>query len=241
MLIASLVRDAACEMVAELGFIVPKEELALAIDLQVTNLPVYISTALAMVNESVSAKDLAAVQDSVVATFEKGWPDQTHAWRESPDKDAEVGGYMPGLWMGPHEYGQMPRLRVLEGWNPDPKRTTPPFHPMCFSIRSQNPKFNLTPAAREGWDYWAHPDHADKPYLISQTPGSTVTFRLETSLGVVKMYSLRSKTFGLGTVECWADDERDRAVKVEGYWNNGNAYVPISSTLIVAISDGSIR
>jgi hypothetical protein len=72
-------------------------------------------------------------------------------------------------------------------------------------------------------DHWVHPEHLDKPYLIATEIGGRVTFTLETHLGVVKMYSLRSKTFGLGTVECWADQERDRSVKVEGYWENGNA------------------
>ena len=152
-------------------------------------------------------------QDAV-AVAEAGWPAQAHSW----EQDGEV---MPGIWMGPNEYGQLPRMRILEGWNPDANHIVPPFHPTCLSTRSHDPRFNLTPAVAEGWVHWTHPDFLDKPYLVSHQPGSRVTFRLETNVGVVKMYSLRSRTFGLGTVECWTDNERHKAVRVEGYWDNG--------------------
>jgi hypothetical protein len=37
------------------------------------------------------------------------------------------------------------------------------------------------------------------------------------------VYALKSKTFGLGNIECWIDDEKDRSVVVEGWWDNGDA------------------
>ena len=215
MLIASLIRDAACEMVADPNFNVPAEELFLALDSQYHNLPQYISSALAAERPDMSVQDLAVAQDASIASFEEGWPAQTHAWRDPNDLSI-----MPGMWMGPSEHGKVPRLRVLEGWNPNLDHATPPFHPMCYSTRSKDPQFNLTPDATKGWEHWVHPDFADKPYFISRTPGSTFSFHFDTSLGIVKLYSLRSKTFGLGTIECWADAERDRAVKVQGYWEN---------------------
>ena len=237
MLIASLIQDAGCEMVADDGLVVPTEEPTLPLDRQTKTLPFYISSAVP--TEAVRDRQSAMMQDKAIAAFEHGWPDQTHAWRKTPEKDTLIGEVMPGVWMGPNEYGQMPRLRVLEGWNPDPEHATLPFHPMCFSTRSEDPRFNLTPTSTEGWAPWVHPDHTDKPYLISNTPGSTFTFGLDTSLGVVKMYSLRSKTFGLGTVECWVDGQRDRSVKVNGYWDNGDAYVASRYSLTPGISDDS--
>jgi hypothetical protein len=127
------------------------------------------------------------------------------------------------MWMNPLEYGQIPRLRLLQGWDEDLSHFAPPFHPMCMSTRSKDPAFNLTPSATDGWEHWVHPDYKDKPYLLAKTPGAMVTFQLETVVGIVKMYSLKSKTFGLGTVECWADDDKSQSVKIEGYWDNGNA------------------
>nr|XP_018260614.1 uncharacterized protein I303_07540 [Kwoniella dejecticola CBS 10117]OBR82772.1 hypothetical protein I303_07540 [Kwoniella dejecticola CBS 10117] len=119
------------------------------------------------------------------------------------------------------QYGILPRLNVLGGWNPNLEAVVPHFNPTCLSTRARQPQFNLTPSWNDGrWEYWVHPEHRDKPYLVAREPGATVKFKLETNVGVVKLYSLKSKSFGLGAIECWADDERDKAVVVEGYWTN---------------------
>jgi hypothetical protein len=237
MLIASLIRDAACEMVADSKFVVPAEEPFLALD-ATYRLPQYMAAVLA--KDSTNTAKVAAAQDASIAAFEQGWAEQTHAWREKA-QNTQVGQLMPGMWMGPSEYGKMPRLRVLEGWNPALDHATPPFHPVCFSTRSKDPQFNLTPDATKGWQHWVHPDFADKPYFMSNTPGSTFSFHFETSLGIVKLYSLKSKTFGLGTIECWADAERDRAVKVQGYWDSDRWVTPmVTPVLNVAISADSL-
>lgn len=33
------------------------------------------------------------------------------------------------------------------------------------------------------------------------------------------MNFLRSETFGLGSVVCWVDNDRDRGTVLDGYWN----------------------
>ena len=143
---------------------------------------------------------------------EAGWPTQAQTW----EKDGQV---MPGMWMGPYEHGQIPRIRVLEGWNPNLDYVVPPFRPVCLSTRTQDPKFNLTPTDSEGWTTWVHPEFQDKPYLVAQKPGSMVSFQLATALGVIKIYTLKSRTFGLGTIECWVDADWEKAVRVDGYWD----------------------
>ena len=90
---------------------------------------------------------------------------------------------------------------------------------MCLSTDAHEPRYNMTPTKSEGWEYWIHPDHLDKPYLRATQPGAWAEFEFETSLGVVKVYSLKSRTFGLGDVECWVDGEREKGVRVEGYWD----------------------
>lgn len=156
------------------------------------------------------------VQDALLSQGEvdqSTWPTQSRLWYREQE-------LMPGMWTMPSEYGILPRMRILEGWNPNLEHAVPPFHPTCLSTRSTDPRFNLTPTANYDWDAWTHEDYPDKPYLIARKPGAQVSFELETNVGWIKMYSLRSRSFGLGTVKCWVDDALDRAVKVEGWWDN---------------------
>jgi len=225
MLVASFIRDTACTMISEPAFEVQAEDEDDTSDSD--GVPAYVQQANTVASEEINANDteIAALQDALVSSYEDGWPQQARAWRQDPEKDEMIGQLMPGMWMNPLEYGRIPRLRLLQGWDPDLSHATLPFHPMCMSTRSKDPAFNLTPSANDGWEHWVHPDYQDKPYLMTRTPGAKVTFQLETVLGVVKMYSLKSKTFGLGTIECWADEDRSESVKIEGYWDNGNACV----------------
>lgn len=209
-LIASFLKDVSCTMLAEPQFTVPPSNAVVVKDLFEELTPV----------DSVEA---AKAQDARLVEEQLQWPEQTRVWRKNPDKEETVGQLMPGIWMSPSELGLIPRLRALDGWNPNLDAVVPSFRPMCFSTRSKEPQFNLTPTANEGWEYWAQPEHPDKLYLLARQPGARVSFELETIVGTIKMYSLRSKTFGLGTVECWIGDARDRAVKVVGWWDNGNA------------------
>ncbi|KAL0250672.1 hypothetical protein I308_102855 [Cryptococcus tetragattii IND107] len=224
MLVASFVKDVACEMFSEPTFHVqpPSSFEALSI------------VALAQPPQTEDKED-ADAEDELLASEQKRWPEQSRSWRKNSTEEQPIGELMPGLWSSPIEYGMLPRLRVLEGWNPHLDYSVPPFHPTCLSTRAREPRFNLTPSANEGWEYWVHPEHLDKPYLIARTPGARVSFELETSVGIVKMYALKSKTFGLGTVECWVDEERRKSVRIEGYWDNGNVnigrFAPIRDNL----------
>ncbi|AAW40735.1 expressed protein [Cryptococcus deneoformans JEC21] len=224
MLVASFVKDVACEMISQPTFHVQSPSAFEALSI----------VALAQPPQTEDKED-AKIEDELLAAEQKWWPEQSRSWRKDPTEEKPVGELMPGLWSTPIEYGILPRLRVLEGWNPHLDYSVPPFHPTCLSTRAKEPHFNLTPSANEGWEYWVHPEHLDKPYLVARTPGARVTFELETSVGIVKMYALKSKTFGLGTVECWADEERRKSVKIEGYWDNGNVnigrFAPIRDNL----------
>jgi len=213
MLVASLVRDVTCGMLGEDVFSVepPSQTLGL--------LPEPIGLAM----KEYSLTEQVSLLDTRLADEQATWPEQSRSWRQSPPEGEDVGILMPGMFITPLEYSLLPRMRVLNGWNPDPTLIVPHFHPTCLSTRSHDPNFNLTPSSSLGWESWVHPDFLDKSYLVAHVPGATVSFEMETSLGVVKMYSLRSMTFGLGSVECWVDRERDRAVKVVGWWDKGEA------------------
>ena len=203
MLIASFFRDVACEMLVE-------EDFSSGISEAVRE---------SNVADVVEDLDVTAFE-ALLAEEQAAWPEQSRSWWAAGVKGEDVATLMPGMWTTPLEYGLLPRMRVTDGWNPDPAHSVRPFHPTCLSTRSNDPKFNLTSSTDSGWESWVHPDFLDKPYLVSRVPGSKASFEMATSLGVVKMYSLRSTTYGLGTVECWADDDRSRAVKVVGWWDN---------------------
>ncbi|EIW70457.1 hypothetical protein TREMEDRAFT_73476 [Tremella mesenterica DSM 1558] len=216
MLLASLLRDAACDMLSDDTFTVPPSlppsiypPPSFSEELSLTGL-----------GDLEAQSDVAAWQDSIVEDSQKSWPEQSRFWRLDPVDDQEVGALMPGMWTMPYEYGQLPRMRVQDGWNPNLDHFVPPFKPICLSTRSSDPRFNLTPTYTDGWEHWVHPDYRDKPYIMATEPGSRVSFELETNVGVIKMYSLRSRTFGLGTIVCWVDDDVDKGVTVTGWWDN---------------------
>lgn len=198
MLLASLVRDVACHM--------PFNTIDTQADVFLAN-------------------PEAEAFDDTIARIEADWPRESRHWRLKSNEEGSKEQFMPGMWSMPFEYGLMPRMRVLEGWNPNLDHVTPPFHPTCLSTRAVEPRFNLTPTESYDWQHWVHADYPDKPYLVARRPGAVVSFELETRVGWIKMYSLRSKTFGLGTVKCWVDDEIDRAVEVVGWWDNGEVWV----------------
>ncbi|KAK4689994.1 hypothetical protein P7C73_g97, partial [Tremellales sp. Uapishka_1] len=210
LLVASFIQDVACEMVSE--------------DHSKTLSPTGPDIA------SLSTGDL----EDPIAEF----PDQAQLWRDSPKDGETLGELMPGMWMSSAEYGIIPRMGVLEGWNPNLDHQIPPFRPTCLSTRSPFPQYKLTPTYSQGWSAWTHPDFLDKPYLVANETGALVRFEMETVVGVVKIYFLRSKSFGLGNVECWVDSDRDRAVNVLGWWDNGWANIGQFATLRNDLSPG---
>jgi hypothetical protein len=70
---------------------------------------------------------------------------------------------------------------------------------------------------------WVYEGGKDKPYLIAKEPGSVV--KVEVVVGVmgrVRITYLKSKTFGLGDIWCWLDDDREGGKKVVSWWQLEN-------------------
>ncbi|WRT69354.1 uncharacterized protein IL334_006338 [Kwoniella shivajii] len=228
MLVASLIQDAACTMLSENDFFVPHPST------EASGLSILGDVG----DEKTLSSDQARIQDQHLAEIQSSWAEQSRSWRERPSEGDQVGKLMPGMWVTPAEYGMLPRMRVLDGWNPDTSSIVPPFQPTCLSTRAKQAQFNLTPSYNEGWEYWIHPEHTDKPYLVAKEPGATVSFELDTNVGVVKMYALKSKTFGLGDIECWADDEKHKSTKVTGWWDNGDVNIGRFATIRTDLARG---
>ncbi|ORX35756.1 hypothetical protein BD324DRAFT_631543 [Kockovaella imperatae] len=169
-----------------------------------------------LVSQSYGSVDVDPAEIDLEA-LDLSWPIETLPWTKNLSHGTQQ--IFPGMFNTPLELGLLPRLPVLEGWNPNLDHRAPAFHPVCYSTRAHEERFNLTPTVNEGWTHWVHPEHLDKPYLITKEPGARVSFEIETAVGVVKVYSLRSRSFGFGTAECWMDESKDKSVKLVGYWD----------------------
>jgi len=243
-LIASFLKDTTCDLISHPDFLVPSS-LGTPNTLPLTG---DLIPSLDYLDQSQTLElpplEAAELEDTLLAVEQQTWPVDSRTWRKDPPPPKEEGSeplpgeLMPGLWTSPPEYPILPRLPFLSGWNPDITHTTPPFHPTCLSTRSESPAYQLTPTFSDGWYTWTHPEHLDKPYLLANSTGARVEFELETNVGVVKMYSLRSSSFGLGTVECWVDEDRENGVKVVGWWDKWDLNIGRFSTIATDLPPG---
>ncbi|KAL7419164.1 hypothetical protein Q5752_006000 [Cryptotrichosporon argae] len=106
-----------------------------------------------------------------------------------------------------------PVPRILLTMKYDEDTVVPVMRPNCFTTAGE--KSPLVPAEQTGWREWSW---KDKKYWIAETPGSRISFKFSTVLGTVKLFYLRSREFGLGSVSCWVDDDAAAAVRIDGYW-----------------------
>ncbi|KLT45432.1 hypothetical protein CC85DRAFT_299497 [Cutaneotrichosporon oleaginosum] len=263
-LVASLIRDVACELVADPDYLPPPPD---------HHPP--------GVQEHTPGSPGESFHDQVTALYgedtrhvlrkmEADWPEEARSWlyqppapkqrrrdnvegppppegEEAPQEETRVPEepalpprvWMPGFWSRPAELGMLPRINGMEGWNADVNHRVPEFHPTCKSTHSEDPQFQLLPIEKDPeWDYWVHPEHWDKPYYVSKVPGAKVKFEIETSVGVVKVYSLFAHDMGLGKCKCWVDDAVDVGKIIDGRWGNA-ANIGHLTTLSTTIPAGT--
>ncbi|KAH8090423.1 hypothetical protein HD553DRAFT_266702 [Filobasidium floriforme] len=179
-------------------------------------------------------------QRELVAEDDEFWQDQpkdVKPWgpfQPAKHAEGESGRLWEGVWPGDWQHGEVPRLRFLQHW--DEGTTNVPLEPQCFSTRST--LYPLTPNTNSGWSTWSHPDRPQKVYLKADEPGSKLTFDIETRLGTIKLYSLRSKTFGLGSIDCWVDDREEDKVRADGWWDNGDLNIGRFTTVATGLAPG---
>ncbi|KAI9281398.1 SGNH hydrolase-type esterase domain-containing protein [Umbelopsis sp. AD052] len=87
------------------------------------------------------------------------------------------------------------------------------LNPFCETFMDKT----YQPSYMDGWYLmnWKK----EKYYIASDSPGSLITFSVEASKGSVYMYILKSSQYDLGSVWCWADDDRDNGRELSGHWN----------------------
>ncbi|GAA5945986.1 hypothetical protein JCM3775_003608 [Rhodotorula graminis] len=90
--------------------------------------------------------------------------------------------------------------------------------PRCIQVG--NAKTTVEPVQNRGWTKlaWAR----DKQYLVADTPGASVTFRVEVGAGGAVMADwLHSRFYDLGDVSVYLDGDKAKAAKLAGYWDLG--------------------
>ncbi|WWC72366.1 uncharacterized protein I206_106328 [Kwoniella pini CBS 10737] len=105
----------------------------------------------------------------------------------------------------------LPRAQIMKKY--DPNSNLPKLAPQCYSANAL--KHPLKPSSQEGWRHW---NWKEKHYLIADKPGSKISFPVSTTLGQVQLHYLRSYQYNLGSTRCWIDDEKDKGIKLDGYW-----------------------
>ncbi|BEJ13252.1 hypothetical protein CspHIS471_0304260 [Cutaneotrichosporon sp. HIS471] len=218
-IIASMLRDTTCGLVNNPSFRLPPANPPNAV-IEKTAQAAYDAQADELYGDDV---------EGALATLEADWSTEEKTWMEpyQPPKDdtkGEEGEHKktyrrPGMWQRRVEHGLVPRMEFLAGWNPDPNYRRATSRPTCYSTKATEARFNLTPSYADGWEFWLHPDHNDKPYVIAREPGARVTFEIPVHAGTIKMYYLRSERMSLGKIRCWIDD--DEAAGKEGILLNG--------------------
>lgn len=94
----------------------------------------------------------------------------------------------------------------------------PKMQPACQSIDSES--HPLAPSSGEGWEKWMWRNDEtgkEKHYLRATKPGAKVSFELGTVTSRVELYYLRSKSFGLGNLECKLN--RGHGTVIKGWWD----------------------
>ena len=97
------------------------------------------------------------------------------------------------------------------------------LHPYCASTRTKH--HPLIPSFNDGkWSNWTfNGGEHDKTYVRATEPGAKVAFKFpmaEGGMGRVRFQWLRSKSFGMGIAKCWLNEDEDKALLFDGFWDN---------------------
>lgn len=131
--------------------------------------------------------------------------------RVRPNKFRSEDGKLPN----PDELEDMPRLRLFDEYNRT--KVIGKIKPSCQSVRTD--KHPLVPIDSKGWKHWTYEGNTEKPYFMAEQVGDYAKFEVEVGvMGRVRITYLRSKTFGLGDVWCWINDDTLHGVKVTSWW-----------------------
>lgn len=110
------------------------------------------------------------------------------------------------------------RLSLLSKFNrEDADAAMAPMAPQCQTVDSES--HPLTPDSSEGWERWTWrgDNGKEKTYLRATQPGAKLKFDLGAVTNRVEIYYLRSKTFGLGNLQCTLNGARQATM--EGWWD----------------------
>ncbi|KXS19227.1 hypothetical protein M427DRAFT_143444 [Gonapodya prolifera JEL478] len=98
-----------------------------------------------------------------------------------------------------------------------------------------NPTSPWGPTEMHGWALWDW--EGEKFYVVSDTPGSSVTFEIRTSVGHVVIFYFKSRKYSLGDAYCWLDNNETKGIRMSGWWDEVHN-IPVGSDPLTAIGPG---
>ncbi|KAF5389729.1 hypothetical protein D9757_006062 [Collybiopsis confluens] len=117
----------------------------------------------------------------------------------------------------------LPRQSLFQKY--DHSTILQPAKPFCQIAGGRRYPLERLPAplsteGEDGFALWSHPSRPDKVWLTARKPGTKVAFSVRPSmLGRIRITYLRSKTYGLGSLFCWVDDNRAEGRTMDGWWD----------------------
>ncbi|KAG7562433.1 hypothetical protein FFLO_02107 [Filobasidium floriforme] len=112
------------------------------------------------------------------------------------------------------ELGEIPKWPLMSQYKADAP-PMPKLSPICLSTTSK--KNPLKQQTDGDWVEWSW---KDKKYIVGRKPGEKVQFKFKTVVGTVALFYQRSRKYGLGVARCWVDDDTDRMMYLDGYWEH---------------------
>jgi len=129
----------------------------------------------------------------------------------------------------------VPRVRLFQAY--DHSTIVAPSHPSCQAVEAK--RHPISPVSSSGWSIWSHEKRPDKLFYRATQPGDNVTFKLTTSsVGRIRVTYQRSRDYGLGSLLCWVDDGREKAVRMDGWWNVANRHTASTTDIIKTAAPG---
>jgi len=149
-------------------------------------------------------------------------------------------GFAPGKgsFIPDSETGEyVPRISMFDKYEPHTSLLAP--NPSCMTMSTTRHPLVPDPALSHGWDKWSHPQNPGKLFLRATAPGAKAVFKLRTAaVGRLRVTYLRSMDYGLGSVWCWPDDQRDKGTRLDGYWEVKNIHVSQTATITEDLAPG---
>ncbi|KAJ3805717.1 hypothetical protein F5876DRAFT_69563 [Lentinula aff. lateritia] len=160
----------------------------------------------------------------------------------NPNEGIDVSEYIPreSLFQKfDHTTNLLPARPFCQISAPNAKHPLMPLPQPVSSEGHDASDMSQVPDPSDSFALWSHPGNPGKVWLTGRKPGVKVSFAVQTSsLGRVRVTYLKSESYGLGSVWCWIDGDREKGERLDGWWPVENINVAHPQTVAESLSPG---